>query len=87
MKLHNEGADAFTSSVYRSSSVSQCVLDFGERPLEEMSCCNAFFRSNDSTGMVNGLEEGFDGKAFAGCFGAVEDEIGRTGEVGLLDSE
>lgn len=67
-----EGTDAFATSVDWARCFSQSILDFGQGPLEEVSCCDAFFGSNDGAWSLNGSEEGINGKALAGRFWSVE---------------
>lgn len=72
LQLNDKRADAFASSVHRSSRVSQTFLNFGKSPLEQMSCCYAFFRLHNGAWGVNRLKEGIDGQGFACGFWAVE---------------
>lgn len=87
MDLDDKGADAFASPVDGSKCVvPQGILDSTDSSLKEVPCGDAFLGSYDGTGMVNGLEEGFHGEAFARCFCAMKNEVWWTGKVGLSDS-
>lgn len=48
-----------------------------------MSGCDAFLRSNDRGGCINGIQDGFDGQALSCRFDTVKEDGGGTGEGGL----
>ena len=48
-----------------------------------MSGCDAFLRSNDGGGGINGIQDGHNGQALSCRFDTVKEDGGGTGEGGL----
>lgn len=76
-ELYNEGADALTSSVsaigvLKLSMCGQCLFYRRDCLFEQMSCRDAFLRSNNSGGGSNGIQNGVDGQGLACSFDAVK---------------
>lgn len=51
-----------------------------------MSSCDAFLRSEDGGGGLNGIQNAINNEALPCRFDAVNEDCGGTGEGGLLES-